>query len=120
MRDLPGPRQLEADVKALRVRLDFARIAEVAPDPVMLAERIAADPRDCEARYDLAARRLVQGDYDTAMEQFLAIMGYDRAYRDDGGRKGLLGAFALLHDGDPDEKHRLIGRYRARMSALLY
>ena len=62
----------------------------------------------------LALRKVVDEDYDTAMELLLQLMQKDRGYGDDAGRLALLKVFELLGD-DPR-----VGGYRRRMASLLY
>jgi putative thioredoxin len=85
-----------------------------APSATELEAKITADPHDHEALYQLAMRKVVDQDYETAMEMLLQLMQKDRGYGDDAGRRGLLKVFDLLGD-DP-----LVSRYRRRMASLLY
>jgi putative thioredoxin len=112
--------ELSADAKrdpqaaALTARLEFARIVAAAPPVAELEKRIAADPRDNEARYQLAARRLLAGDYETALEQLLEIVRRDRRYGNGAAHKAMLKAFELLGD-KPD----LVRRYRGLLYGAL-
>ena len=96
-------------------RLSFADSAVEAPDAGELLRAIEADPTDCESRYRLAAIHITNGDHEAALDQFLEILRTDRGFRDDAGRRGLLSVFEMLGGDDP-----LVGRYRSRMSSLLY
>ena len=69
---------------------------------------------DLEALLQLALRKVVDQDYETAMELLLQLMQKDRSYEDDAGRRTLLKVFELLGD-DPR-----VGRFRSRMASLLY
>jgi putative thioredoxin len=105
----------DAEVAALRGRLEFAAALAGAPAKAELEGRLAADPKDSEARYQLAAHRVVAGDFESALEQLLELVKRDRAYGDDAGRKGMVAVFDLL-GGAGD----LVARYRARMMTALY
>jgi putative thioredoxin len=85
-----------------------------APDASDLEARLATDPDDHEALYQLAFRKVVDRDYDTAMELLLQLMQKNRAYGDDAGRLGLTKVFELLGD---DER---VSQYRRRMANLLF
>lgn len=85
-----------------------------APLAAELEAKVAADSGDHEARYQLALRKVVDQDYDTAMELLLDLMRMDRQFGDDAARRALLKTFELLGD-DP----RVTG-YRRRMTNLLY
>jgi len=111
---LPANEQLKPEVAALRSQLYFeGRVAD-APAAADLEARLASNPDDHEARFQLALLKVVEQDYDTAMELLLELMKKDRGFRDDAGRNTLLKVFELLGD-DPR-----VGQYRRRMATLLY
>lgn len=105
----------DPEVAALRAQLGFAQVLEHAPGESELAARLAANPKDSEARYQLAAHLVLKGDYEGALEQLLELVKRDRAYGEDAGRKGMLAIFDLLGNG-----HELVSRYRAKMMSALY
>lgn len=111
---LPLELASDPEVIALRGQLRFAAALAEAPGPLDLERRLAADPKDSEARYQLAAHRVIQGDYESALELLLELLRRDRAYGDDAGRKGMVAIFDLLGGGE------LVSRYRARMMTALY
>ena len=111
---LPANDQVKPEVAALRSELYFDSRVAGAPDAAELENRLAADPDDHEARFQLALRKVVEQDYDTAMELLLELMKKDRNFGDDGGRNTLLKVFELLGD-DPR-----VGQYRRRMASLLH
>nr|VFJ95964.1 MAG: thioredoxin [Candidatus Kentron sp. H]VFJ96412.1 MAG: thioredoxin [Candidatus Kentron sp. H]VFK02906.1 MAG: thioredoxin [Candidatus Kentron sp. H] len=116
LHELPTNRQSDVDVLEIRTRLKFLRIADGALPVAALEERIASTPDDCEAHYQLAARRVIEGDYEVAMEHFMEIMRRNRRFRNDAGRKGLVDTFTLIGDSNLS----LVSRYRSKMSAILY
>jgi putative thioredoxin len=99
---------------ALRGRLEFARVAAAAPPVEELEKTISADPNDCPARYQLAAGRVLVGDYERALPELLEIVRRDRKFGDDAGRKAMLAVFGLL--GNSGE---LVKKYRALLSSAL-
>lgn len=105
----------DPEVAALRGQLRFAEALVGAATPAQLTQRLAADPNDSEARYQLAAYRVLAGDFEGALEGLLALMKRDRTYGDDAARKGMVAIFDLL--GGQGE---LVSRYRARMMTALY
>jgi putative thioredoxin len=114
LNSLPANEQSKPEVAALRSHLYFEGQVASAPPASELEARLATDPDDHEARFLLALRRVVEQDYDTAIELLLELMRKDRSYGEDAGRRGLLKVFELLGD-DPR-----VGRYRSRMASLLY
>ncbi|MDH3621826.1 MAG: thioredoxin [Gammaproteobacteria bacterium] len=102
-----------AEEQALKLQV-FADEVVDAPDAPALEASVAANPDDHEARYQLAMRKVVDQDFDGAMDLLLEVMRRDRQFGDDAGRKGLLKVFELLGD-DPR-----VNQYRRRMTNLLY
>jgi putative thioredoxin len=111
---LPADERDTSEAATLRSRLFFEGQVAGAPAATELEDRLAADPGDTQALYQLALRKVIDQDYETAMELLLKLMRQDRDFEDDAGRRGLLKVFELLGD-DP-----LVGRYRSRMASLLY
>ena len=111
---LPAHKQDDPQAVALRSRLYFAGLVADVPAPNELATRLASDPDDHEARLQLALHKVIDQDYEAAMELLLELMRADRNFGDDAGRNMLLKVFELLGD-DP-----LVNRYRSRMASLIY
>jgi len=113
--DLPRELADDPEVVRLKGRVSFAALQADSPPEATLVSRLAADPKDSDARHRLAAHLVARGDFEGALEQLLELMKRDRAFADDAGRKGMLMVFAML-GGQGD----LVTRYRGRMSNALY
>ena len=111
---LPADARDKPEVAALRSHLFFEGQVADAPPAAELEARLEANPDDNEARAQLALHRVVERDYEAALQLFLELMQKDRQFGDDAGRRGLLQTFELLGD------HPLVGQYRRRMANLLY
>jgi putative thioredoxin len=111
---LPVSEQDKPEAASLRSRLFFEGQLAGAPDAAELETRLAADPDDNESRFQLALHKVVEQDYDAAMELLLELMKRDRGFGDDAGRNTLLKVFELLGD-DPR-----VGQFRRRMASLLH
>lgn len=98
------------DVSALLAKLEFAAAAEQTEDRQGLLKQIEEDSKNSEARYQLAAKCVTEGDYATALEQLLQIIMRDRNYGNDAGRRAMLSIFTMLGDD-----HELTGIYRRKM-----
>lgn len=100
--------------EALGKRLALAR-NRPAGDPAALAARIAADPRDFEARFALAALQVYEGDYRAAFDQLLEVVLRDKAEgRPDRerARAQLVEWFAACPDADAvSHGRRYLGMY---------
>ena len=115
LKSLPREVRDEEDADRLRSLLEFAHIASEAPSPEELEARIAGNSDDYEARYQLAARQVIAGRHEAAMDQLLDILQRNRDFREDAGRKGLLSVFKLL--GNEGE---LVNRYRSKLVKAMY
>ena len=114
LNDLSADGKRDPEAVALTARLEFARVAAGAPPAAELEERIASDPRDSEARYQLGVRRLLAGDYETALDQLLEILRRDRRFRDGAAHQAMLKIFELLRD-KPD----VVRKYRGLLYSAL-
>ena len=110
------PANLATDDRAIRARarLDFASALQDAPAADVLAQRVAANGDDLQARHLLGVHHLLAGEDEAALEQFLAMLQRDRGFQDGLPRKALIDAFRVIEDED------LVGRYRRRMSSVLF
>ena len=111
---LPGAEQEGRAALALRNRLHFQAQVADAPAASELEAALSADPDDSEARFQLAIWRVVEQNYDGAVDLLLELMKKDRGFGDDAGRKTLIQIFDLLGN-DPS-----VGGYRRRMASLLH
>jgi putative thioredoxin len=101
-------------VRVLEAHLDLAESAERAAPPDTLAQRIAQNENDLEARLELAHRHVERRDYRAALEELLEIVRRDRSFRDDAARKTMLQIFELL--GTRDE---LVAEFRKRLAGAM-
>ena len=110
------PANLATDDRAVRAkaRLGFANVLKDAPDAAALQTTVCADGSDLHARHLLGVRHLLEGDDEAALEQFLEMLRQNRGFEDNLPRRSLIDAFRVIEDED------LVGRYRRKMSALLF
>lgn len=109
------PANLATDERAVkaRARLVFSRLLQDAPPPQVLEAAIAANPGDLHARHLLGVHRIVAGEAEAGLEQFLEMLRRNRAFEDGLPKQALIDAFRIVDDED------LVGRYRRRMASLL-
>jgi putative thioredoxin len=112
---LPQEEQEKPEVTGMRARFVFDRSAQSAPPRVELEQALAANDSDSEARYQLAAHRVMENDFQGALDLLLELMRKDRGYGDDGARKGMLAIFEILGSNNP-----LVGQYRNKLFNLLH
>jgi putative thioredoxin len=114
LESLPWAVREETEAHRLRALLDFSRIADHAAPIAQLEQQLRDRPGDSQARYRLAARYVLAGKMQEAMDALLFIIQHDRAFGDDAARKALLAVFELL--GEDDE---LVTSYRRKLSMAM-
>jgi putative thioredoxin len=115
IRRLPVDLLGDPQVVALRGQLRFANVLTSAHPEQELQARLAANPGDSDACYQLAAHCIARSDFEAALGLLFELMRRDRAYGDDAGRKGMLLIFDLL-GGTGD----LVSRWRGRMFTAMH
>jgi len=103
------------DINELKAQIQFAKIITDSPEPAILENNISNDAGDLASRYQLAAWRVLEGEYEAALNQLLEIMKKDRSWQDEAGRKGILSVFDMI----PGQTE-LVGKYRRQMFNLLH
>ncbi len=110
---LPEPMQAHADVQRLTAHVALLRAAHEVPDEEALAATRAAQPEDLDTRWRYAAVRLLHDDYDTSLQELLAILRRDRDFRGGLAARALLAVCEVL--GETDER---VVRCRQALDAL--
>jgi putative thioredoxin len=98
-----------------RAALALADVASPGADTGDYERRIAADPDDHEARYELAGALMAAGDRDGAADQLLESIRRDRAGNEGAARQRLLQLMEVVGLEDP-----WAGAQRRRLSAILF
>jgi putative thioredoxin len=101
-------------VQSVRAQLSLAAAAPTGANADLEA-KIAADPDDHQARYDLSLALASAGDLNGAVDQLLAIVKADREWNDQAARKQLLTVFEAA--GAASEVAR---DGRRRLSSILF
>lgn len=112
---LPESAESDPSVVAIRAQLELAAQTESLGDPAPLEARIAANPNDHQARFDLALLLNARNDREGATDHLLEIMRRDRSWNDEGARKQLLQFFEAW---GPMDEATLSGR--RQLSSILF
>lgn len=112
---VPEAKRNEAPVAAAQAALDIAEQAAKLGPLVELEQKVARDPADHQARFDLALALNASGRREEAVDQLLEIVRRDRTWKDDGARKQLLQFFDAW---GPAEEATVTGR--RRLSSILF
>ncbi|WGS20860.1 MULTISPECIES: thioredoxin [unclassified Bradyrhizobium] len=112
---VPESKRNDAAVKAVQAAIDLAEQAQSVGPIAELEQKVAANPLDHQARFDLATALNAMGKRAEATEQLLAIVKRDRNWNDDGARKQLVQFFEAW--GGADEA---TVEGRKRLSTILF
>ena len=112
---VPESKRNDAAVKAVQASVDLAEQAKAVGPVTELEQKVAANPLDHQARFDLATALNAMGKRAEAAEQLLAIVKRDRKWNEDGARKQLVQFFEAW--GGTDEA---TVEGRKRLSTLLF
>ncbi|WP_295813040.1 thioredoxin [uncultured Nitratireductor sp.] len=104
-----------APIAAVQAKMALAEQVADLGDSAALEERLAADPNDHQARFDLALLQNAKGDRSAAAENLLAIVRSDREWQEDGARAQLLKFFEAWGATDPATLAA-----RRKLSSLLF
>ncbi|MGV8929840.1 MAG: thioredoxin [Brevundimonas sp.] len=111
---MASPDSRDATVLSVRAQLSLASAAPTG-GATELEARLAADPADHQARYDLSLAQAAAGDLKGAVDSLLTIVAAEREWNDQAARKQLLvvfdaagGASDVARDG------------RRRLSSILF
>jgi putative thioredoxin len=105
----------DPSIARARAALALAAVAPPGADTSGYERRIAEDPDDHEARYELAGILMAAGDRDAAADQLLESIRRDRDWNEGAARKRLLQLMEAVGLEDP-----WAGAQRRRLSAILF
>jgi len=112
---VPEAKRSEAAVAAARAALDVAEQAKLVGPIDELQQKVAANPLDHQARFDLATALSACGKRAEAANHLLEIVKRDRKWNEDGARKQLVQFFEAW---GPTDEATLDGR--KRLSSILF
>jgi putative thioredoxin len=112
---VPEAKQNESAVAAARAALELAEQAKTLGPIDELDQKVAANPLDHQARFDLALALNGKGRRADALENLIAIVKRDRKWNDDGARKQLVQFFDAW---GPTDEATIEGR--KRLSSILF
>ncbi len=105
-----------AEISGARSALALTREGRAAKaQRASLEARLAADPNDYQARYDLATALNASGEREAAAEALLEIMKRNRTWNEDAARLQLLKFFEAWGSDEP-----VVATARRRLSSILF
>ena len=105
------------EVEGARAALELAEhaAADGGADTAGLRARLAADPKDHQARFELAMALYAGGDREGAVGELLELVRRNRTWNDEAARKQLVKLFEAFGATDP-----LTVESRRRLSSILF
>ncbi|HLN08005.1 MAG TPA: thioredoxin [Xanthobacteraceae bacterium] len=112
---VPEAKSNDGAVAAARAAVELAEQATTLGPVAELEQKVAANPLDHQARYDLALALNAQGDRQGALDHLLEVVRRDRKWNDDAARKQLV---QLFDAWGPTDEATVAGR--RRLSSILF
>jgi putative thioredoxin len=112
---VPKGKENEPAVVAARAALDLAEKAASVGDLSVLEDRLAANPLDHQARFDLAVALNASSRREEALDHLIEIVRRDRKWNDEAARKQLLQFFEAW---GPSDEATMLGR--RKLSSVLF
>jgi putative thioredoxin len=112
---VPEDQANHPDVAAAQSSLDILMQSAAVGDLSVLEAAIAADPKNHQARFDLAIGLFGAGRRDDAIDQLVDSMKIDRTWNDGAARAQLIQFFDTMN---PADEATIVGR--RKMSAVLF
>jgi putative thioredoxin len=112
---VPEAKRNDPAVAAVRSQIELAEQAASLGPIAELETKVAANPLDHQARFDLAVALNAKGERAAALDHLIEIVRRDRKWNDDGARKQLV---QLFEAWGPTDEATLAGR--KRLSSVLF
>jgi putative thioredoxin len=112
---VPEQKRTDAAVAAARAALELAEQSKSVGPVSELERKVAANPADHQARFDLALALNAAGKRAEAADQLLEIVKRDRKWNEDGARKQLVQFFEAW---GPTDEASVAGR--KKLSSILF
>ncbi len=103
------------EIEAVRAQITLARQAAEAGPIEDLRAKLAADPDDHQARFDLAVALNAAGDAEGAIDELLELFRRDREWNDGAAKAQLFTIFDALDPKDP-----LVLNGRRKLSSIIF
>jgi putative thioredoxin len=112
---VPESKRNDSVVAAARAAIELAEQSKSVGPINELEQKVAANPADHQARFDLALALNANGSRDAALDHLMEIVKRDRKWNEDGARKQLVQFFDAW---GPTDEATISGR--KRLSSILF
>ena len=112
---VPEGKRNDSAVAAARAAIELAEQSQSLGPISELEQKVAADPKDHQSRFDLALALNAKGSREAAVDHLMEIVKRDRKWNEDGARKQLVQFFDAW---GPTDEATIAGR--KRLSSILF
>ena len=113
---IPEDQNNDPDVTAFRTALELAaQVNTSSGETAALEEKVAANPQDHQARFDLALAYYGDGANEQAIDALLDILRANLGWNEGAAREQLVKIFEALGDANPDTVEG-----RQKMASVLF
>ena len=112
---VPENKRNDSAVAAARAAIELAEQSKSLGPVTELEQKVAANPTDFQARFDLALALNAKGKRNDALDHLIEIVKRNRKWNDDGARKQLV---QLFEAWGPTDEATINGR--RRLSSILF
>jgi len=113
----PEEREEAARLESLKARIATLEAVQDLPATEELIAKVNANPKDHQARYDLAQAQIAEGAVEEALDHLLEIVRTDRKWNEEAARKAMINAFNML--GGNETYADLVSAYRKKLATAL-
>ncbi|WP_102224384.1 thioredoxin [Acidimangrovimonas sediminis] len=103
------------EIESARAKIALARQAEKAGPADELRAKVAADPSDLQARFDLAQALYGAGETEAAIDELLELFRRDREWNEGAAKAQLFTIFEALNPKDP-----VVQKGRRKLSSMIF
>ena len=103
------------EIKGIMSQLELAKISADVGDITELRQTVESNPKDLDAKFDLAMALYGVGDNEGAVDHLIESISINRAWNDEAARKQLVKLFGAFGQTDP-----LTIDSRKRLSSILF
>ena len=115
LKELPPDLAKDPEIVAVAATLEIAASGAKAGETAPLRAKLEADPKDHQARFDLAMALFAENQKEQAVDELLELFRRDRKWNDEAARKQLVKFFEAFGPTDP-----LTIAGRKRLSSLMF
>lgn len=111
----PKGKEDDAAIAGARAQIELTEASADAGEAAELEARVARDPDDHQARFDLATALIGKGDHAGAIDALLELFRRDREWNEGAAKTQLFKLFDSL-----GPKHEAVQRGRRRLSSMIF